>query len=170
MGNMCSSSKNHAEPGPSSRPGRVLGSNTANSATRASVPATAKSKPKSHFESPGRTLGGGVSPNAGAGSSGTGTESGAGSVEDTNDARAKAAMAAQVGSVSFLYVFRLISCLLIVAWQKRAEASGSANKGKLGSKLVAQRAQTQAQTLNEVSREERAVRDADGAAAARRWD
>ncbi|KAL4989729.1 hypothetical protein BDW68DRAFT_175683 [Aspergillus falconensis] len=148
MGNMCSSSKNKAEPGPSSRPGRVLGSNTANSAPRASVPATAKSKSKSHFESPGRTLGGGVSPNAGAGSAGTGTESGTGTLEGTNDARAKAAMAAQ----------------------KRAEASGSANKGKLGSKLAAQRAQTQAQTLNEFSREERAARDADGAAAARRWD
>ncbi|KAL4752550.1 hypothetical protein BDW72DRAFT_64249 [Aspergillus terricola var. indicus] len=148
MGNMCSSSKNQAEPGPSSRPGRALGSNTANSAPRASVPATAKSKPKSHFESPGRTLGGGVSPNAGAGSSGTGTEPGTGTLDGTDDARAKAAMAAQ----------------------KRAEASGSANKGKLGSKLAAQRAQTQAQTLNEFSREERAARDADGAAAARRWD
>ncbi|KAL4741451.1 hypothetical protein BDV11DRAFT_183133 [Aspergillus similis] len=148
MGNMCSSSKNQAEPGPSSRPGRALGSNTANSAPRASVPATAKSKPKSHFESPGRTLGGGVSPNVGAGSSGTGTESGTGTLEGTNDARAKAAMAAQ----------------------QRAEASGSANKGKLGSKLAAQRAQTQAQTLNEFSREERAARDADGTAAARRWD
>ncbi|KAL3434101.1 hypothetical protein BDV09DRAFT_170705 [Aspergillus tetrazonus] len=148
MGNMCSSSKNQAEPGPSSRPGRALGSNTVNSAPRASIPATAKSQPKSHFESPGRTLGGGVSPNAGAGSSGTGTESGAGSLEGTNDARAKAALAAQ----------------------KRAEASGSTNKGKLGSKLAAQRAQTQAQTLNEFSREERAARDADGAAAARRWD
>ncbi|KAL4774910.1 hypothetical protein BDW60DRAFT_204838 [Aspergillus nidulans var. acristatus] len=150
MGNMCSSSKNQAEPGPSSRPGRALGSNTANSAPRASIPATAKSKPKSHFESPGRTLGGGVNPNVGAGSSGTGTgtESGAGTLEGTNDARAKAAMAAQ----------------------KRAEASGSANKGKLGSKLAAQRAQTQAQTLNEFSQEERAARDANGVAAARRWD
>lgn len=93
-------------------------------------------------------MGGGVSPNAGARSSGTGTESAGGSLQGTNDARAKAALAAQ----------------------KRAEASGSANKGKLGSKLAAQRAQTQAQTLNEFSREERAARDADGAAAARRWD
>ncbi|KAL4976756.1 hypothetical protein BDW66DRAFT_47187 [Aspergillus desertorum] len=149
MGNMCSSSKNQAEPGPSSRPGRVLGSNTANSTPRASIPATAKSKPKSHFESPGRTLGSGISPNAGAGagSPGTGHESGKRTLEDTNDARAKAAMAAQ----------------------KRAAASG-ANKGKLGTQLAAQRAQTQTQTLNEHSREERAARDADGAAAARRWD
>ncbi|KAJ5329332.1 hypothetical protein N7541_000506 [Penicillium brevicompactum] len=55
-----------------------------------------------------------------------------------------------------------------IAAQKRAEGAGP--KGKLGSKLAAQKAQTQAQTLGEVSREERAVRDADGAAEARRWE
>lgn len=52
--------------------------------------------------------------------------------------------------------------------QKRAEGA-SANKGKLGSKLAAQKAQTQTQTLNEASRTERAARDADGAEEARRW-
>ncbi|KAL4779520.1 hypothetical protein BJX76DRAFT_340518 [Aspergillus varians] len=151
MGNICSSSKNESEAEPFSRPGRVLGSSTANSAPRASVPANAKSK--SPFQSPGRTLGGSQ---AGAGNADagaptepeTGAGTGTGMVEDTNDARAKAALAAQ----------------------KRAQATGPANKGKLGSKLAAQKAQTQAQTLNEVSRGERAARDADGASAARRWE
>lgn len=54
--------------------------------------------------------------------------------------------------------------------QKRAEAAGSANRGKLGSKLAAQKAQTHSQTLNEASRDERAARDADTAAAAQRWE
>ncbi|KAJ5086455.1 hypothetical protein NUU61_007762 [Penicillium alfredii] len=57
-----------------------------------------------------------------------------------------------------------------IAAQKRAESSSTANKGKLGSKLAAQKAQTQSQTLGEVSRTERAARDADGAEAARRWE
>ncbi|OQD77522.1 hypothetical protein PENDEC_c002G06728 [Penicillium decumbens] len=55
-----------------------------------------------------------------------------------------------------------------IAAQKRAEEA-SGNKGKLGSKLAAQKAKTQTQTLGEVSREERAARDADGAEEARRW-
>ncbi|KAJ5185666.1 hypothetical protein N7491_006464 [Penicillium cf. griseofulvum] len=70
-----------------------------------------------------------------------------GSTAGTDEARANAAIAAQ----------------------KRAE-SASANKGKLGSKLAAQKAQTQAQTLDQVSRTERAARDVDGAEAARRWE
>ncbi|BCS25757.1 uncharacterized protein APUU_50468A [Aspergillus puulaauensis] len=144
MGNICSRSKNASETEPFARPGRVLGSSADNSAPRASVPANAKSK--SHWQSPGRTLGGsGGGENA---SPGAGTGPGTGAVEDTDDARAKAALAAQ----------------------KRADATGPANKGKLGSKLAAQKAQTQTQTLNEVSRDERAARDADGASAARRWD
>lgn len=53
--------------------------------------------------------------------------------------------------------------------QKRAE-SGSANKGKLGSKLAAQKAKTQTQTLAEVSRDERGARDADQAAEASKWN
>lgn len=54
--------------------------------------------------------------------------------------------------------------------QKRAEsASAAGSKGKLGTKLAAQKAQTQNQTLNEASRDEVAARDADGAAEARRW-
>ncbi|KOS43002.1 hypothetical protein ACN38_g6131 [Penicillium nordicum] len=56
-----------------------------------------------------------------------------------------------------------------IAAQKRAETA-SGNKGKLGSKLAAQKAQTQAQTLDEVSRTERAARDVDGTEAARRWE
>ncbi|KAH8425829.1 uncharacterized protein LDX57_003573 [Aspergillus melleus] len=57
-----------------------------------------------------------------------------------------------------------------IAAQKRAESSTTAGKGKLGSKLAAQKAQTQTQTLNEVSRDERAARDADDAANSRRWE
>ncbi|OJJ63404.1 hypothetical protein ASPSYDRAFT_126887 [Aspergillus sydowii CBS 593.65] len=149
MGNICSRSKNETEAEPFARPGRVLGSSADSSAPRASVPANAKSK--SHWQSPGRTLGGGGGGGGGGGENanpGAGTGSGTGAVGNTDDARAKAAQAAQ----------------------KRAEATGPANKGKLGSKLAAQKAQTQTQTLNEVSRDERAARDADGASAARRWD
>ncbi|KAJ6091967.1 hypothetical protein N7467_003936 [Penicillium canescens] len=56
-----------------------------------------------------------------------------------------------------------------IAAQKRADSS-TTGKGKLGSKLAAQKAQTHAQTLDQVSRTERAARDADGAEAARRWE
>ncbi|KAL4952365.1 hypothetical protein BDW69DRAFT_22526 [Aspergillus filifer] len=161
MGNICSSSKNRPSSSGEeafSRPGRVLGS-SANAAPRASVPASAKSK--SHFSSPGRTLGGSGS-GGGAGNtdasatarSGTGsgtTGTGTGTVDEpgssADDARARAALAAQ----------------------KRAE-TGNAGKGKLGTKLAAQKAQTHAQTLNEASRDERAARDADDASAARRWE
>ncbi|CEN62254.1 hypothetical protein ASPCAL08892 [Aspergillus calidoustus] len=144
MGNICSSSKN--EPEAFSTPGRVLGSSTANdnTAPRASVPAGAKSK-QSPWKSPGRTLGGGGS-GGGSAAAGSNAETGPGT-ETAEDARARAAAAAQA----------------------RAEAK-TANKGKLGTKLAAQKAQTQSQTLNEVSRGERAARDADGAEAARRWE
>ncbi|KAL4796413.1 hypothetical protein BDV19DRAFT_81278 [Aspergillus venezuelensis] len=162
MGNICSSSKNRPSSSGDevfSRPGRVLGS-SANAAPRASVPASAKSK--SHFSSPGRTLGGSGSGSGGDGGAGTtdasatagsgaGTETGTGTVDEAgssaDDARARAALAAQ----------------------KRAE-TGNAGKGKLGTKLAAQKAQTHAQTLNEASRDERAARDADDASAARRWE
>lgn len=53
--------------------------------------------------------------------------------------------------------------------QKRADAAQTSSKGKLGTQLAAQKAQTQSQTLNEASRSERAARDADTAAEARRW-
>ncbi|KAI9376748.1 hypothetical protein BJX61DRAFT_488209 [Aspergillus egyptiacus] len=155
MGNICSSSKNESDP--STRPGRVLGSNTTTTTTapRASVPASAKPN-KSPFQSPGRTLGGGSE-----------TEPAAESPRDTADARAKAADAAQVCFVT-LCVRSDSARVRANVGQKRAEAAGP--KGKLGSKLAAQKAQTQAQTLSEVSREERAARDADGAEAARRWE
>ena len=54
--------------------------------------------------------------------------------------------------------------------QKRAESASSGNKGKLGSKLAAQKAKTHTQTLNELSEAERAARDADNAEAARQWN
>jgi hypothetical protein len=67
----------------------------------------------------------------------------------------------------------MLQCGVVIAdscvFQKRAE-SASANKGKLGSKLAAQKAQSHAQTLDQVSRTERAARDADGVEAARRWN
>ncbi|KAJ5766992.1 uncharacterized protein N7511_004608 [Penicillium nucicola] len=56
-----------------------------------------------------------------------------------------------------------------IAAQKRADST-STGKGKLGSKLATQKAQTHAQTLDQVSRTERAARDVDGAEAARRWE
>lgn len=46
----------------------------------------------------------------------------------------------------------------------------ASNRGKLGSQLAAQKAQTHAQVLNEASQEQRAARDADSAEQARRWD
>ena len=54
--------------------------------------------------------------------------------------------------------------------QKRAEAASTANKGKLGTKLAAQKAQTNNQTLQEASRAERSARDADSVEQAKRWD
>ena len=60
--------------------------------------------------------------------------------------------------------------VLIRSEQKRADAATQpSGKGKLGSKLAAQKAQTRTQTLDEASRDERAARDAEGAAEARRW-
>ncbi|KAJ6036222.1 hypothetical protein N7540_000501 [Penicillium herquei] len=56
-----------------------------------------------------------------------------------------------------------------IAAQKRADTASSANKGKLGAKLAADKAKTHNQTLNEASRDERAARDADKAAEARQW-
>ncbi|RAL11553.1 uncharacterized protein BO97DRAFT_406191 [Aspergillus homomorphus CBS 101889] len=143
MGNICSKSSN--EPDAFARPGRVLGANDTTNTTSA---ATTKpsgpraSLPKSHSSTnwgsgpSGRTVGG-----DGTAASTPG--------KDNEDARAKAALAAQ----------------------KRAEsANNTASKGKLGSKLAEQRAQTQAQTLVKASQDEIAARDADGAAEARRWE
>ncbi|KAL2817792.1 hypothetical protein BJX63DRAFT_384904 [Aspergillus granulosus] len=140
MGNICSRSKN--EPEAFTTPGRVLGSSTTNNNSGAPrASVPAGTKSKqSNWESPGRTLGGG----GGSGSAGSSTGPG---TETAEDARARAAAAAQA----------------------RAEAT-TANKGKLGTKLAAQKAQTQSQTLQAASRDERAARDADGAEAARRWE
>lgn len=99
MGNICSRSKDETEAEPFARPGRVLGSSADSSAPRASVPANAKSK--SHWQSPGRTLGGGGGGGGENANPGAGTGSGTGAVGNTDDARAKAAQAAQVGFVLF---------------------------------------------------------------------
>ncbi|PYI03277.1 hypothetical protein BO78DRAFT_399890 [Aspergillus sclerotiicarbonarius CBS 121057] len=115
------------------------------------------------FSTPGRVLGSNppddpaprapLPSNAKSNRTGTGTGTGrtvgsaSGGTEGNADPRTNAALAAQ----------------------KRAETVSTAGKGKLGTKLAAQKAQTQTQTLNEASRDEVAARDADGAAEARRW-
>lgn len=76
MGNICSRSANKPDD-PFSRPGRPLGSSESQSQNK--QPTARVPNNKSHFTSPGRTLGG---------------EEGRPSVE--TDAKAKAALAAQV--------------------------------------------------------------------------
>ncbi|OJJ49653.1 hypothetical protein ASPZODRAFT_12773 [Penicilliopsis zonata CBS 506.65] len=123
MGNLCSS---RSEADPFTQPGRVLGSSSTQ-AQPAQQPSRVPLPSKANFSTPGRTLG-------------------APATEDTADARAQAALAAQ----------------------KRAEATSG--KGKLGSKLAAQKAQTQAQTLSEASRDERANRRLDDTVTTSRWE
>ncbi|KEY76170.1 hypothetical protein BA78_8201 [Aspergillus fumigatus] len=153
MGNLCSTSKNEAEP--FSRPGRVLGSPAnppPNAAPRAPLPA----KSKAPFKSPGRSLGEAAPEVPGA---------------ERADARTNAAIAAQVSDT----VERSGAALVCGRWltggcQKRAESAAKAQKGKLGSKLAAQKAQTQAKTLSEVSREQISARHMDESSEARRWN
>ncbi|KYG40501.1 hypothetical protein M433DRAFT_160338 [Acidomyces richmondensis BFW] len=56
------------------------------------------------------------------------------------------------------------------AAEKRARASQSGSKGKLGRQLDAQRSQTQTQTLVQNAQDNIATRNADANAAARNWD
>ncbi|EHA17856.1 hypothetical protein CBS63078_4458 [Aspergillus niger] len=140
MGNICSKSKN--QPDAFSSPGRVLGSalnNTAKDSSAPRAPLPSNAKPASNW---------GSGPSGRTLGSGNTAAAAAGDGNATADARTNAALAAQ----------------------KRAEsASATGSKGKLGTKLAAQKAQTQNQTLNEASRDEVAAREADGAAEARRW-
>ncbi|KAJ5995430.1 hypothetical protein N7481_002407 [Penicillium waksmanii] len=138
MGNICSRASN--DPEAFSSPGRVVGTNPSNqsAAPRASVPAKANWK-----NSPGRTLG----DNAGA-------------QGDSDEARSNAAIAAQVSKPEAARTSVLRNAEL-PATMKRAETASSGNKGKLGSKLAAQKAKTQTQTLNEASETERATRAQD---------
>ncbi|GLA08309.1 hypothetical protein AnigIFM60653_009840 [Aspergillus niger] len=139
MGNICSKSKN--QPDAFSSPGRVLGSAPNNTAKDSSAPRA----PLPSNAKPASNWGSGPSGRT-LGSGNTAAVTGEGNA--TADARTNAALAAQ----------------------KRAEsASATGSKGKLGTKLAAQKAQTQNQTLNEASRDEVAAREADGAAEARRW-
>jgi hypothetical protein len=151
MGNICSRSSN--EPEAFAGPGRVVGASTAGSsnAPRASVPAKANWQ-----NSPGRTLGE-SSPQQGG----------------NDEARSNAAIAAQVSYTPQIERGQIPQRNVTLAnfsVQKRAEAASASSKGKLGTKLAAQKAKTQTQTLNEVSETERAVRDADGAEEARQWN
>ncbi|KAI1756712.1 hypothetical protein F4782DRAFT_483794 [Xylaria castorea] len=120
MGNICGKSESEAF----SQPGRVLGS-APPQPQRASVPA--------HVGGPPRTLGGGGPPSA-QGNSG-----------DTDDARRRAAEAAEA----------------------RAQATSGRSSGKLGAQLAAQKKQTRNDTLQEISDNERRQRDADEVAQAR---
>ncbi|OJD21042.1 hypothetical protein ACJ73_07621 [Blastomyces percursus] len=56
------------------------------------------------------------------------------------------------------------------AEERAAKQSSSAKKGKLSSQLAAQKAKTRNETLDEASRQNRATREADAAAAMSRWD
>ncbi|KAL1958548.1 hypothetical protein VTO42DRAFT_4145 [Malbranchea cinnamomea] len=56
------------------------------------------------------------------------------------------------------------------AEERAAKQAKSANKGKLSSQLAAQKAKTRNEVLDEASRQERAARNADAAAEARRWE
>lgn len=145
MGNVCSKSANKPDDA-FGQPGRVLGSSAASGTpsqpARAAVPGNVVS------QGPGRTLGG------------------ASSSQDTADARAKAAEAAQVYPSTQPITVWSTDLLL----QKRAEALNASSKGKLGSQLAAQKARTQAQTLNAASQSEVAARNADTAAETRQWN
>ncbi|RYO83028.1 hypothetical protein DL766_005520 [Monosporascus sp. MC13-8B] len=126
MGNICGKSDGDAF----AQPGRVLGSAPAQP-QRASVPAGAiggtASSPK--VGGPPRTLGG--------------SRSGGG--ESADEARRRAAEAAEA----------------------RAQAATSKASGKLGTQLAAQKKQTRNEALKELSNSERRQRDADEAAQAR---
>ncbi|KAF7117551.1 hypothetical protein CNMCM5793_006603 [Aspergillus hiratsukae] len=140
MGNICSSDRNEAEP--FSQPGRVIGSASASNRPPNAAPrAPLPAKTKAPFKSPGRTLG-----------------EAAPEVQDAEraDARTNAAIAAQKTAADWMP-------------KKRAESAAGAQKGKLGSKLAAQKAQTQAKTLSEVSREQTAARHMDELSEARKW-
>ncbi|PGH33335.1 hypothetical protein GX50_03812 [[Emmonsia] crescens] len=56
------------------------------------------------------------------------------------------------------------------AEERAAKQTSTAKKGKLGSQLAAQKAQTRNETLDEASRHNRATREVDAAATVRRWD
>ncbi|EER30065.1 hypothetical protein D8B26_007351 [Coccidioides posadasii str. Silveira] len=120
------------------------------------------SNPSDPFAQPGRVLG--TSPDSGPSSApvpqkqtisrpavkGGKTLGGSGSTSDqTVEPRNAAARAAE---------------------ERAAKQNATANKGKLGSQLAAQKAKTQGRTLNELSQTERATRDVDAAETSRRWD
>ncbi|OJD12628.1 hypothetical protein AJ78_06815 [Emergomyces pasteurianus Ep9510] len=116
--------------------------------------------PTEPFAQPGRVLGTNPNPpqapraslprKVGSSQAGTGrTLGGQGPDQGKSDPRNAAARAAE---------------------ERAAKQTSTAKKGKLGSQLAAQKAQTRNETLDEVSRHNRAAREADAAAAARRWD
>lgn len=156
MGNICSRSANKAD---TTSPGRVLGTSNQQSQD-SSHKTSAPPKTTNWKQSPGRTLGD---------SSPSGAQGGA------DEARSNAAIAAQVSPPSTATFIseeesHTVTIANVCAYEQKRAESGSANKGKLGSKLAAQKAKTQTQTLAEVSRDERGARDADQAAEASKWN
>ncbi|PLB40021.1 uncharacterized protein BDW47DRAFT_123962 [Aspergillus candidus] len=158
MGSICSKSSNQSTEA-FSRPGRPLGSSA--TGPKSSAPRAPLPKSASNFASPGRTLGGESSTKTSNSRVGTQTQT---------QAQPQTQQGAGVGDATAAAPVADPRANAAIAAQKRAEsASAAGGKGKLGTKLAAQKAQTQSQTLNEVSRDERAARDADDAAAARAW-
>ncbi|KAI9710937.1 MAG: hypothetical protein M1820_002374 [Bogoriella megaspora] len=141
-----------------SSPGRTLGDSTSAPASdpnaRATIPAR---NTQSQSQSVGRTLGTG----------GDGAQ---------DDPRTAAARAAEVGddSSSDDGEMKRRKRIRRRGGNGRLVMSERANKnqgkGALGKKLDAQRQQTRTDTLEEVSRENRRVRDADAQAQTRNWD
>ena len=141
MGNICSKSANKDDN--FSTPGRVLGA--------APQPARVPAQPNQKLTSstPGRALGS-------AGSDGA---------SSPNDARSAAARAAQVSrEVAMATDMR--------GADVRQERAAAANKagGKLSTSLAAQKKQTQNQTLNAGSEQERLLRSADANTETRNWN
>ncbi|PWY81912.1 hypothetical protein BO70DRAFT_362345 [Aspergillus heteromorphus CBS 117.55] len=151
MGNLCSKSKNPPESDAFSTPGRVLGSGP-----NPNPNSNAPRPPPAQSSAPRAPLPSNTKLNSGLGS---GTAGRTVADRDTTSTDGDVGGGGKVDP-------RMNAAL---AAQKRAELASTATKGKLGSKLAAQKAQTQTQTLNEASRDEIAARDADGAAQARAW-
>ncbi|KAL6869250.1 hypothetical protein ACO1O0_000574 [Amphichorda felina] len=132
MGNICGK----VEADPFSSPGRTVGSAPPTGPQSAPVPKRAT------VGGPGRTLGG-----SGTGGQGAkGAAAAGGGVALPDEARRRAAEAAE------------------------ARAASSKPAGKLQSQLTAQKKQTRSDTLKDASRQELQHREAEDAARVRNWD
>jgi hypothetical protein len=126
MGNLCSKASNQSDP--FSHPGRVLGTSATNETpSRVPAPATVG------YQHPGNTIS---------------EQEPSGKVENS-DARNKAAEAAQVSS--YYRSNKQHGANIPSQFQKRATASSSSNKGRLGKDLLAQRSKTRKDLLEDAS-------------------